>query len=305
MAVTLQDLKDVFYDILREKEEDTSSYAPSLAKILINTAQQDICSWRIINPLIQWQEVRKWVLQFLNTDKFYANVVPTILTTTTTIWATSIVVWSTTYFASSWYLYIKWNIVTYSWKTSTSFTWCSNILFPFIAWTYIWQAFLLPTDFSNPINMIYNDYTKIDYKHYDNIFDEKLGNKDTDNSIRDTNALRDNSQGFYTIKDGSYLLICNINIIWWQMKLRYEKAPTEMTTNSSTCTIDNDIYAKSTIPYLAVWEMLYNRWEEERARELINFSIWKIRTMYDYYNNKWWEKLSWTKYTLPKSRFNI
>ena len=107
--------------------------------------------------------------------------------------------------------------------------------------------------------MVYNDVCKVPYMNYDRIFDAKLDDKDSDNYIRDTNTEWDNIDAFYTIKDGTYLLICNINIISAQIRFRYEKNPTEMTDNSSVCTIDNDIYAKTTIPYLAVGEMLYNR----------------------------------------------
>jgi hypothetical protein len=41
--------------------------------------------------------------------------------------------------------------------------------------------------------------------------------------------------------------------------LRYEKIPTYMTATTDTTTIDSDIYAKTTIPYLAVAEMFFNR----------------------------------------------
>ena len=69
--------------------------------------------------------------------------------------------------------------------------------------------------------------------------------------------------------------------------------------------IDNDIYAKTTIPYLAVAEMLYNRWEEQRAAELFNFVIWQIKEMYNYYNKKSFENISGVQYTMWKSTLNI
>jgi hypothetical protein len=36
------------------------------------------------------------------------------------------------------------------------------------------------------------------------------------------------------------------------IKLRYEKIVTPMLTAASTCAIDNDLYAQTVIPYLAV-----------------------------------------------------
>jgi len=45
-----------------------------------------------------------------------------------------------------------------------------------------------------------------------------------------------------------------------------------MTESSDTATIP-DAYSKSTIPYLAIGEMLYQRGEEGRAAEILNFAL--------------------------------
>lgn len=78
-----------------------------------------------------------------------------------------------------------------------------------------------------------------------------------------------------------------------------------MTAGTDNATISNDIYAKTTIPYLAVGEMLYNRGEEARAGELLNFAIGQVREMYAHYNNSMQEKLSGKQYRMAKSRLNI
>jgi hypothetical protein len=57
MAVTLQDLRDIFYSILRE-EENTSAYPLILVDMLLNTAQNKICTGRVVNPLTK-EEVKK------------------------------------------------------------------------------------------------------------------------------------------------------------------------------------------------------------------------------------------------------
>jgi hypothetical protein len=54
---TLQDLRDIFYAILRE-EEDTSAYPLILVDMLLNTAQKKICAGRVVNPLTK-EEVGK------------------------------------------------------------------------------------------------------------------------------------------------------------------------------------------------------------------------------------------------------
>ena len=57
MSVTLQDLRDVVYDIMRE-DENTSAYPLTFIDTIINSSYQRICSGRIVNPL-NGQEVRK------------------------------------------------------------------------------------------------------------------------------------------------------------------------------------------------------------------------------------------------------
>jgi len=80
------------------------------------------------------------------------------------------------------------------------------------------------------------------------------------------------------------------------IKLRYERIPTELTTVSSTVIIPIDAYAKSTIPFLAVGEMLFNRGEEKRAGELLNFALGQIKEMYDFYNKQSYESISGKQY---------
>ena len=77
---------------------------------------------------------------------------------------------------------------------------------------------------------------------------------------------------FYTIIDGTYFVIFNRNNTGDQIHLRYEKLATSMTSTGSLATIP-DAYSKATIPYLAIGEMLYNRGEESRAGEIINFAL--------------------------------
>lgn len=101
---------------------------------------------------------------------------------------------------------------------------------------------------------------------YDDVFESANANKQS----LDTNWRRTQAS-FYTIKDATYLLIFNRDVTGDLIHLRYEKIPTTMSTSSSTTVIDNDIYAQSTIPYLATAKLLYNRNEEARAGELMRF----------------------------------
>jgi len=51
--------------------------------------------------------------------------------------------------------------------------------------------------------------------------------------------------------------------------------------------------------------MLYNRGEEGRASEILNFAIGQIKEMYNYYNNTSYEKISGTAYKMGKNTLNI
>ena len=72
MATSLSDLRAIFYDILRENE-GSSAYPASLTNILLNAAQQNILSGRVVNPVTK-EEVRKGQIHFLNAEAFYSNV---------------------------------------------------------------------------------------------------------------------------------------------------------------------------------------------------------------------------------------
>jgi hypothetical protein len=51
--------------------------------------------------------------------------------------------------------------------------------------------------------------------------------------------------------------------------------------------------------------MFFNRWEEDRAARIFNFGIWQCREMYNFYNNKTFQRLSWVQYNTAKSVRNI
>lgn len=122
---------------------------------------------------------------------------------------------------------------------------------------------------------------------YDDVFESINATKQSADVIRQRLQAT-----FYTIKDATYLLIFNRDVTGDNIHLRYEKIPTTMSTSASNTVIDNDIYAQSTIPYLAVGKLLYNRNEEQRAGELIRFGMNQLKQMYSFYNKKNYENIS-------------
>ena len=306
MAVTEQELVDIFYDILREDEDDSSAYPPSLAKLLLNANQLKICNGLVSNPLT-WKDIIKWQLSFVNTDYFYSSVQDTTLTAAIAVWATEVPVDDIDKYPDAWAIYIKWNIVIYTSKTATQFEWCTWVLFAFPASTRVWIAHVLPTDYGSVIWVNYNNRLKMPAKLYDNIFEDL---NDIKGSYYELNAnqWQNNShwgQGmFYTVKDDKYLIFFNINEDDKAIHLRYERLPPTMSSTQWPI-ISNDTYAKTTIPYQAVWEMLFNRWEEWRAADILNFAWWQIKEMYRFYNNASKEKISWKQVKMAKGRLNV
>jgi len=306
--VNLQTITDKMYSLLREEETASWSYNLSFLQDLANQSQLRICSGKLFNPL-QNKSIRKGRMPFLNSDQFYSNLAWTSITVEAVVWATTLDAVTTNYPASG-SLFVDWNLLTYTWVTGTQFTgiptsgeW--SILFAHTNWTSVYIAFDLPSDYSNAIQVIYNNSYKLENKLYDDIF-ENL------NSIKWTNSysLRNNwvywytgQTPFYTLIDDLYLVPFNLNNTGDKIHFRYTKLPTVMSAITDEVTIPNDQFAIMTIPYLAVWELLYNRWEEQRASEILNFWLWQVQELYDFYNNKSSESPSKTQYKTGKWRF--
>ena len=301
MAVTLWELRTKCYEILRE-EENNSAYPYSLVDDLLNWAQQAVCSWLVINPLNQ-MEVHKGQLPFLNREVFYTTYLTLYVVADVNAGDNTIPVWDTSQRPDEWECYIWWNIVTYREKDWTNLLQCTWIYGQIKAWTQASIIYKVPSDFMSPVNVILDDRVQIDNKDYDDVFEALRDNK----WLPDYRFLqwRWYDKPFYVIKDDTYLILYNINTAGKEIRLRYERIPAPMENSEDLCVIPNDVYAKNVIPYLAVWETMYNRWEEQRWAEVINFWMWKLKEMYKYYNKTGIERNTSQQYRMWKSRFNI
>lgn len=301
MSVSLTTLRKQVYDLLRE-EQDSNAYPYTLVDQMINSAQLRICTGQVINPLTK-ETIKKGRLPFLNSDQFYSNIQTTTLASATTIGATTLTVSDASNYPSTGTLFLNWNKVTYTGTTSTTFTGCTWVAFAHPAWTWVSILFSLPSDYATPIQAVYNYNFKLEAREYDDIF-ENLNSYKDNNYIRQINTYPSltYTDPFYSILDGAYFTPFNLNNTGDMIHLRYEKIPTELSDTDDTATIDNDIYAKWTIPYLAAWEMLFNRWEENRAWAILNFWLGQVKELYTFYNNQSFEKISWVAYKTGKSR---
>lgn len=302
MTKTLSDLRGKCYDILRE-EENSTAYPYNLVDDLINTAQQKICSWLVVNPL-NWMEVHKGQLPFLNKEAFYKTAPIRYVQSNLLAGSTIIPIGDISGYPVSWHVYIEWCIVSYTSVSNDSLVGCSGLILDVKAGAQVSLVYEVPADFMNPVNVIYNDKMQIYNKDYDDVFEW----------LRDFKGIPDyryerfigyGNKPFYTIKDDTYMVVYNIPQSWLNLKLRYERIPTIMVAPQDICAIPNDVYAMSVIPYLAVWETMYNRWEEQRWAEVINFWMWQLREMYQYYNKTGIERMTSKNYWMAKSKLNI
>ncbi len=320
-TATLQDCTGVCYDILSELQPSatntTSAYPLSLMQRFCRTAQNKILNGKVLNPFDKnpWSVATKGQLPFLNIDLFYQNIEMTSLDAAAAIGDTSISVASTTNFPTTGTLFIGGNIVTYSGITSTTFTGipatgAGSVAFPFVSGAAVSIAYPLPANYANVINCVYNNSFKVLPQLYDNIFESLMDYKGTWPNSRNSISPSFNQQWywgkpFYCTKDDEYFLLFNINQNGWMIRMRYQKTPDVFTSPTDQATIPDTDYALSTIPYLAVAEMLYNRGEEQRAADIYNFAIQNVKEMYDFYNNTSFENISWTRYGTGKRHLNI
>lgn len=303
-TVTLQDFRDIGYAILRE-DEWVQAYPTVLMDMMLNSAQNRICNGTVINPM-NWQAIRKGKLPFLDTSAFYSNINVTTLSADTTVWAVTLDITDTTDYPSAGSIYIAGNIITYTGKSATQFTGVTWVEFAHLSGAQVSTIFSTPTDYGSILNITYANSYKLEPKLYDDIWEDLNSYKNGWYNRTDAQWYRSQTtvKPFYTIIGMDKFLIFNRNNTGDQIHLRYEKLATEMTVSWSLATIP-DAYSKATIPYLAIGEMLYNRWEEWRGAELLNFALGQVKEMYSFYNNVSYESISGVQYKIWKSKLNI
>lgn len=306
-TITLQDCRDVFYWILREYQ-DVQAYPLFLADKFINLAQLKFCSGKIRHPFDPSKIARKGKLPFLNSFCVYESVGPTYLTSRAPIdvvWSiTEINVSDSSLFPNEGMLFIDGSLVLYNGITWTSFNNISGIKYWYKEWTRVDIAYSLPDDFMSPKNLVFNNRRKIHAMQYDDVFENLNWMKNSWywNNYHEWNYYNTQSlHDFYCIFDEKAMLIfTNTNGGEDFYHLRYEKLPTIMVDKDDLVTIDNDHYSSLVIWYLAVAEMFYNRWEEDRGVQLMNIAISHAKELYSLYNNKLLEDQNWQQYRTSK-----
>jgi len=263
MALTLIDIQNAVYAMLREDSNSTSAYPPSFINTKINAAQYRICAGTIVDP--QGMAIKKLKLPFLFKQAFYANIASVALTADTTIGATSLSVDDTTNYPTSGYLWIQNNIVTYTGKTSTTFTGVTGVLYAFLSGTRVYPIFALPTDYMNALSLQYNNAFPLEYVDENEIYQLvnsiKVGYNPYVQSgyVQNGMATMARRRAFYSILQGLYIAPFYLDNSVGMFNLSYEMLPTAMVVDSDPTVITNDTLALDAISNLAVADVLFDR----------------------------------------------
>jgi len=298
------------YSILREDENDSTAYPLSLVDSTINAAYNSLMAGTIMEPS-GWY-MKKGKLPFLQKHAFYQNVLSTTLSVATTVWASSLSITVTTNLSSvsPSYLWVAGNIVSYTWKTSTTVTWVQNVLFAHLSGTRLYQAFTLPTDYMNTVQVSYNNSVPVMYMDENEIYQMLngikawWGNNYSYISTQSTTQFPQN-KAFYTIADGLYFLPFFIDNNTGMFHLVYNRQVTALSATTDAVIIPSDIFALDTIPYVAVAELMFNRGEEQRGQAILAYAYPKIKSMYSYYNKQGSEDNQLKSYTMDKGKLNL
>jgi hypothetical protein len=277
---TLAEIRTNAYSILKEPET-SSAYPVVFMDELLNTAQRKICLGKVSSD--KWT-ITKPPLEFLFSENWYTSSQQATLDTDAVVWWATLSWTIGDWFADSGVLFINWDYITYTGKTSTWFTGCSGILFAHLSWSVVKQAYETPTDLWQVTNLIYNYRSRlsgVDYRDFHNMLSENNYFSFWGSSA---NSIYYEWRYFYVLAPQWYILVYWPNTDSKSLQLSYQKKPATM-TESVDSTVPDD-YALSTIPYLAVWEMLFNRGEQDRWLQLTSYGVSNIKEMYAYYSQR-------------------
>lgn len=304
MSVTLLQIQNSVYAMLRENSGSSSAYPPSFINEKINQAQYRICAGTVVDS--QGQALKKLKLPFLFKQAFYANIASIGLTVDTTLNATTLTVSSTTNYPTAGYLWIENNIVQYTGTTPTTFTWVTWVAYPFLSGARIYPVFALPADYMNTLGVQYNNSFPLEFIDENEVYQLVNSIKGRGQPwvqsgyVQNWYAIIGQRGAFYTIYQWLYLAPFYLDNSTGMFNLTYEILPTNMVADSDTTIITNDTLALAAISNLAVADVLFDRWEETRALQRLQYGIQRTRELYVFYNRQGSEDQAFKALSMPK-----
>ncbi len=290
-TTTLATIRTACYNTIKQPE-DCAAYPYALIDIFINKAHTNIFGGTVTD-IVSGQSLVKNNINFADKTAFFTSVMPTTLSATATVGATSVTVSSTLWYPTSWALWIEWDIITYTGTTSTSFTgipttWDGALSFAWTSGTRVFALYPLPSDFLQLTSVDYQStpggslirMVGVDYRDVKN----QVLNQQLYRFFRADYSIANNQERYFTLVHGQYFLPF-LPQSGYALRFEYQKTPTPLVLSSDISSIP-DQYVLNTVPYLATGEMLFNRWESDEGMKLFKFGYLNVRDMYRFYNTQ-------------------
>lgn len=166
MASTYEQIRTEVFEIVGEKTTATVLSLENKVKPLINTVEEEICEWLVYDE-VNKRNIKGWDFRPLMKNYGINLVEDGKLTAAASSGAVTLSL-DTTDFSSTWYGWINRNLVTYTWKTSTTLTWVTWVDVSHASGEVIKQAYAIPSTAVDTIQIRDNTNNKqveiLDYR---------------------------------------------------------------------------------------------------------------------------------------------
>jgi hypothetical protein len=245
--MTINSLAQSTYNILNEENSsDNRNYPVSFVRWLIVDAYILTNYTWYTNP-INWKKLAypqkvksKTVKKYMNRCQYVSHAWST-MTVTTTEW-----------FDSGWSVYMNWMSISYTGKTTTTFTWCSDIVWSTadLAWSDVRQWHVVWW------RLLRIRYEWVDCETYENVI-----------------FLQNNLPRYYA--EWGYIYTRNE----WYHNISYLPTPTAPATNDTELPIP--WYHQMYLAYIVAGEIMYNRWQSDEWSVILSQWMMKLWLYYD------------------------
>lgn len=188
-------------------------------------------------------------------------------------------------------MYVKGNKLSYSGITATSFTGIPasgdlSVQFPWEGGTTVLQLYALPADFNTAVLVTYNKQQRLKNIDQRDIVMETTNSYYLQRYFRNDFAVdATNTEYYYSIIDGQYLLFIVPSVSGRMLRFDYQKTQPAWPDSDDVCIIP-DKYCLTTVPYLAAAEMMANRGEMNEAVALNAQGYVNTYSMYKFYQSQ-------------------
>lgn len=258
MASTFWDIKTIVWDLLGTNNNSTNFSSTKIWK-KINAKIREVLRWRVKSLLDPMRVYWIWKISFMEWKTSLRTLSWWALTSDLEIVDTTLDT-STTYLNTSWYVEIWGEIITYTWKTSTSLTWVSWQTAVHKVWDTVIQLYTMPSDLEQINSVFYTWVWEIPYSEDENM------------TI------------FYTVyKQWTDNLL---KIVWLNndqlINISYTKLVSDLVTDEDECLLPDE-YWEDVIWPLVAWEYAL-KYNLPTSQAILIDWYWQLQTFYQFYS---------------------